>query len=289
MQKTFFEKNTPTPIQEKRPMEKKFLIVDDYDDLRTALTEEFSKNGNVIETTNNRDDGIRLMKADDFDVIITDLDGEQLIDEDEKTAEDVPTCFPEKIDEDKHPRSHIKAFKICITEYKTGKFSDDEIKDCVETILKYKSKHIDRDKDIQNRHEKIEFEIPSILNLMHSVLEYLTERVEKLGVVNPERSNLFVALDEAFVNAVKHGNKFDAGKNIRIVADITPKEARFTIEDEGEGFDVSAIPDPTDIENLFKSSGRGVMFMYNIMDEVAYNEKGNRITLVKKSENETES
>jgi serine/threonine-protein kinase RsbW len=108
-------------------------------------------------------------------------------------------------------------------------------------------------------------------------------------LVNPERSNLFVALDEAFVNAVKHGNKFDAGKTIRIVADVTPKEARFSIEDEGEGFDISTIPDPTDIENLFKTSGRGVMFMYNIMDEVVYNEKGNRITMVKKSEKQTEA
>ncbi len=266
-------------------MEKKFLIIDDYDDLRTALVKSFSKNGNIVETTDNRDDGIRLMKADKFDVIITDLDGDQLVVENDENSEDAPSCFPEELEvEEVEQRSHIKAFKICITNYKSGKFSDKEIKNCVETILKYKSKHIDRDRDIQNRHEKIEFEIPSVLNLMHSILEYLVKRVEKLGIVNPERSNLFVALDEAFVNAVKHGNKFDAAKNIRIVADITPQEARFTIEDEGEGFDVSAIPDPTDIENLFKTSGRGVMFMYNIMDEVAYNAKGNRITLVKKSE-----
>lgn len=268
-------------------MEKKFLIVDDYDDLRTALAEVFSKNGNIIKTANNRDDGIRLMKSDKFDVIITDLDGDELIVEDEEIAEDVPECFPEEIEAEEiatEKRSHIKAFKICITDYKSGKFSDEEIKDCVETILEHKSKHIDRNQDIQNRHEKIEFEIPSVLNLMHSILEYLVKRVEKLGIVNPERSNLFVALDEAFVNAVKHGNKFNTEKNVRIVADITPKEARFTIEDEGEGFDVSAIPDPTDSENLFKSSGRGVMFMYNIMDEVAYNAKGNRITMVKKSE-----
>ncbi len=271
-------------------MEKKFLIIDDYDDLKTALSELFNKNGNIVEVANNREDGIRLMKADKFDVIITDLDGDELIIEDEDAADDSPTCFPEEVEETSNEiRSHIKAFKVCITDYKSGKFSDEEVKDCVETILKHKSKYIDRDKAIQQRHEKIEFEIPSVLDLMHSILEYLTKRVEKLGVVNPERSNLFVALDEAFVNAVKHGNKFDAGKNIRIVADITPEEARFTIEDEGEGFDVSTIPDPTDIENLFKTSGRGVMFMYNIMDEVIYNSKGNRITMVKKSERETET
>ncbi len=250
-------------------MEKRFLIVDDYDDLRTALGEVLSQNGNIIETTDNRDDGIKFMQEEKFDVIVTDLDGEELDVRDEKDNEN---------------RSNVKAFKICIPKFENGKFSDSEIKDCVETILKYKSKHIDRYNHIKDRHEKIEFEIPGVLNLMHSVLDYLTKRVEKLGVVNAEKSNLFVALDEAFVNAVKHGNKFKTEKNIRIIADITPKEARFTIEDEGEGFDVSAIPDSTDTENLFKTSGRGVMFMYNIMDEVIYNDRGNRITMVKKCE-----
>ncbi|MET0753027.1 MAG: ATP-binding protein, partial [Pyrinomonadaceae bacterium] len=62
-------------------------------------------------------------------------------------------------------------------------------------------------------------------------------------------------------------------------------EARFTIEDEGEGFDVQSIPDPRNPENLFKTSGRGVLFIYNIMDEVKYNERGNRLTMIKKSDN----
>ncbi|MDH3492961.1 MAG: ATP-binding protein, partial [Acidobacteriota bacterium] len=97
-------------------------------------------------------------------------------------------------------------------------------------------------------------------------------------------SNLFVALDEAFVNAVKHGNKYDTSKMVRISVEISPKKASFTIEDEGEGFDVEAIPDPTDPENLFKTSGRGVMFIYNIMDEVSYNPRGNRLTMVKLNE-----
>ena len=113
------------------------------------------------------------------------------------------------------------------------------------------------------------------------------KRVEKLGVVKSEQSNLFVALDEAFVNAVKHGNKFDSTKLVRIAAEVSPAEARFTIEDEGEGFDVNSIPDPLDPANLFKTSGRGVLFIYNIMDEVKYNERGNRLTMIKRSDRES--
>jgi len=70
---------------------------------------------------------------------------------------------------------------------------------------------------------------------------------------------------------------------VRITAEISKKEAKFTIEDEGEGFDVNNIPDPLDPENLFKTSGRGVLFIYNIMDEVKYNDRGNRLTMVKKA------
>jgi serine/threonine-protein kinase RsbW len=138
-------------------------------------------------------------------------------------------------------------------------------------------------------HELIEFELPSAISLMHIVLEYLMKRVEKLGVVKAEQSNLFVALDEAFVNAVKHGNKYDAKKLVRITADASPSEARFTIEDEGEGFDVNSIPDPLDPANLFKTSGRGVLFIYNLMDEVKYNERGNRLTMIKKRADKTET
>ena len=93
---------------------------------------------------------------------------------------------------------------------------------------------------------------------------------------------------DEFVNAVKHGNKYDQNKLVRITADLSPKEARFTIEDEGEGFNVNQIPDPRDPSNLFKTSGRGVLLIYNIMDEVEYNDRGNRLTMVKRPDNSLE-
>ena len=95
---------------------------------------------------------------------------------------------------------------------------------------------------LAHTHEKIEFELPSDLALMNGVLQYLLERVSKLGLIAPEGSNLFVALDEAFVNAVKHGNKNDPTKLVRVGAELSPSEACFTVEDEGEGFDVQTFP-----------------------------------------------
>lgn len=260
-------------------MQKKILIVDDYDDLSTALTDEFSRLGHFIKTVESRDEAVRFIEEENFDLIISDLGGEHLAAE----TNDEITCLPDA--ESALPAS-IKAFKICVSNYKNNEFTEDELKNFVETTLNYKAKFVDQKEIVQNWHEKIEFEIPSFISLMHTILDYLLRRVEKNGVVSSENSNLFVALDEAFVNAVKHGNKFDTRKLVRITAEVSNKEARFTVEDEGEGFDITAIPDPTDTENLFKTSGRGVLIIHNVMDEVRYNERGNRLEMIKKSESQ---
>jgi serine/threonine-protein kinase RsbW len=268
-------------------MQRRILIVDDHDDLSSALEEVFSKIGYFVKTTESRDKALQLDKSHDYDLVITDLDGDAAFPK-ENSEETENTCLPtndETLDEEETSRSHIKAFKVCATNFKRDEFNEDELKNIFETILNYKAQFVDKMQVVQHLREKIEFEFPSAISLMHSVLNYLMKRVEKVGVINPESSNLFVALDEAFVNAVKHGNKFDKNKIVRVSAEVSPKEARFTVEDEGEGFDVNAIPDPTNPENLFKTSGRGVLFIYNIMDEVKYNERGNRLTMIKKSEN----
>ena len=262
-------------------MSRKILIIDDHDDLATALKDEFTSLGHEVTTSASRASAIEIAADQTFDLVITDLDGKNLLSGlNSNGHEDLP-CLPKPISES---RSTVKAFKICLANYATSNFDEAEINELVKTTLNYKAQFIDRGEAIKNRSEQIDFEVPSIISIMHDILEYLMKRVEKLGVVSPERSNLFVALDEAFVNAVKHGNKFDTNKLVRISVRISPKKASFTIEDEGEGFDVKSIPDPTDPENLFKTSGRGVMFIYNIMDEVSYNKRGNRLTMVKKSE-----
>ena len=262
-------------------MSRTILIIDDHDDLATALKAEFTELGHVVTVAESREEAVTLGQPKPFDLVITDLNGANLISDPNLNGSDSMPCLPEPLEK---PQGNIKAFKICLANYDLKTFGEEEIEALVKTTLNYKAKFIDRGPALKNRREKIDFEIPSTIALMGDVLDYLMKRVEKLGVINPEQSNLFVALDEAFVNAVKHGNKFDTNKLVRISVEISPKKATFTIEDEGEGFDVESIPDPTNPENLFKTSGRGVMFIYNIMDEVSYNQRGNRLTMVKKSE-----
>ena len=115
-----------------------------------------------------------------------------------------------------------------------------------------------------------------------------------------------IALEETLLNAVYHGNlevssklkengdePFHAlvrerqkqapyaARRVRVSARVTPAKATFVVEDEGPGFDVAGLPDPTDPEFLERPSGRGLLLMRSFMDEVRYNAAGNRCTLVK--------
>ena len=263
-------------------MQRRILIVDDHDDLKTALTEVFATLGFFVKSTISRDEAVELDQANAFDLVITDLDGDKAFPP-KNAPEDADSCLPTN-ETNGFDRSFVKAFKICATNFRRESFDEDELKNFFETILNYKAQFVDKTNSVKHIREKIEFEFPSAISLMHSILDYLMKRVEKVGIIEAENSNLFVALDEAFVNAIKHGNKFDADKIVRISAEVSPTEARFTIEDEGEGFNVAEIPDPTNPENLFKTSGRGVLIIHNIMDEVRYNERGNRLTMVKKKD-----
>lgn len=264
-------------------MQRRILIIDDHDDLATALDEVFSHVGHDVKLLENRDDALRIEDLEAYDLVITDLDIGAKPSADLDGAGTCMATLPPAI-----PGEHVKAFKYCAANFRRDKFDEDELKNLTATVLDYKIRFVDTTDAVADLHEHIEFELPSALSLMHIVLEYLLKRVEKLGVIKTEQSNLFVALDEAFVNAVKHGNKYDARKLVRITAEVSHKEAKFTIEDEGEGFDVHNIPDPLDPENLFKTSGRGVLFIYNIMDEVKYNKRGNRLTMIKKAAEPTE-
>ena len=259
---------------------RRILIVDNNDELRFLLEQVLGQLGHDVIVTGERKKALCRDDLDSFDLIISDLseaevNGQPIGDLQRKhlvTPLSAQVSSPDI----------IKAFKMGAANYLRLPYNRDELRDIVEKTLAYKLRYVDDPSVLSHVHEKIEFELPSDLALMNGVLDYLQERVAKLGLIKPERSNLFVALDEAFVNAVKHGNKNDPTKLVRITAELTPQEASFTVEDEGEGFDIKQIPDPCDPANLFRTTGRGVLLIYNIMDEVEYNAQGNRVKMIKR-------
>lgn len=151
------------------------------------------------------------------------------------------------------------------------------------------------------------FTLDNDLSLVSPLISYLQE---KMGHCSPweegERIRAGVALEEAVVNGLVHGNLGissdvrESGQDefvrlveqrrqespyqerrLHIVATVSPESAIFVVRDEGEGFDPEALPDPTDPDNLERASGRGVLLMRTFMDEVSYNQRGNEVKLIK--------
>ena len=269
-------------------MEKRrILIVDNNDELRALLEQSLGKLGHDVVVTGERQQALAREDLDEFDLVISDLSEAEVNGQPIGDLQRKHLVTP--VESGLSEPAIIKAFKLGAANYLRLPYNADELRQIVEQTLSYKLRYVDDPTLLSQVHEKIEFELPSDLSLMDGVLEYLQERVSKLGLIRPERSNLFIALDEAFVNAVKHGNKNNPNKLLRITAELSPKEACFTVEDEGEGFNIGDIPDPCDPANLFRTSGRGVLLIYNIMDEVEYNAQGNRVKMVKRPENSVEA
>lgn len=95
--------------------------------------------------------------------------------------------------------------------------------------------------------------------------------------------NMLVALSEAVNNAIRHGNKLDESKSVDIVFNHEGDKFKFTIRDEGKGFDYNNVPDPTSPENIEKPDGRGIFLMRNLANEVNFMDKGSTVELVFKA------
>lgn len=88
-----------------------------------------------------------------------------------------------------------------------------------------------------------------------------------------------LALEEALVNAIKHGNQLDLSKSVSISYQVLRLSFEIRITDQGPGFDPDDLPDPTAIENLERPCGRGVMLMRHYMSDVEYYPPGNSLRM----------
>ncbi len=93
-----------------------------------------------------------------------------------------------------------------------------------------------------------------------------------------------LALEEAFLNAMKHGNKMDPKKEIKVDYAVNTDRVEISMMDQGEGFEPMDIPDPRRGENLYKTEGRGLLLMRSYMDVIEYNESGNCVRMVRYKE-----
>jgi len=130
-----------------------------------------------------------------------------------------------------------------------------------------------------------ELTLPSRIEAVNEAAAAIAGILNSSGVPEESTFGVDMALREAVTNAVLHGNKQDEAKFVRVKARSSPDRIEISVEDEGQGFDPVAIPDPTATENILKSSGRGIFFMRNFMDEVEWLNRPEGGTTVRMTKN----
>ena len=157
---------------------------------------------------------------------------------------------------------------------------------------------------------QLHFSIANDNSLVAPLIKRLERAVLELGICSQaELIRMAVALSEAITNAIDHGNlELDSElrqddervyhrlgeerrkqspyreRRVRVGVGVTRSEATFTIRDEGPGFDVTKLPDPTDPANLCRIGGRGLLLIRTLMDDVRFNNAGNEIILLKRKQ-----
>lgn len=126
-----------------------------------------------------------------------------------------------------------------------------------------------------------ELTIPSDLAEARRVQELIEQALQSCGYTEHDIFSIKLALEEALVNAIKHGNQLDPDKRVFVVFHVSPQRFDIRITDEGAGFNPEDVPDPTAIENLERPCGRGLLLMRGFMTEVEYHGRGNIVTMSK--------
>ena len=158
------------------------------------------------------------------------------------------------------------------------------------------------------KESRSKFFLKNDLELIPTLVNYFLESMSHMGLGDEsDRMRVSVALEEALSNAIHHGNlevnsqlrENDESayyacirerqglspyrdREVEVLVSMSDEHATFSIRDEGPGFNVAALPDPRDEENLENASGRGILLMRSFMDEVSYNDVGNMVTMTKR-------
>ena len=129
------------------------------------------------------------------------------------------------------------------------------------------------------------FQVASDLANVQKTSQEVVSFLKPLLLSEAALFDIRLCLEEALINAMKYGNRLCGDLSVDLEVEAGPEEVRLTVQDQGPGFDVKNLEDCTEEKNLFRNRGRGVYLIHQLMDEVRYNEKGNRLVMVKSLKN----
>lgn len=284
----------------------RILIVDDEESVCNVLVKFVARQGFRPDSAFSGDEALALLERNDYDFVITDLmmpgtDGLELLQRVKAMKVDVPVAII----------TGFGTLDLAIEAIRNG--AVDFIKKPFDfgRITQLISKVFERRKHDVSYQEALAvltsgtFQLPNDVVVLESAARIATKRLEG----TPFYDGVYLALIESLTNAMEHGNleisqdekleasskgRFDEVRQSRLAdhalnarkiflkTEISDHAICFTVRDEGKGFDYNSLPDPTQPENIFNASGRGVLLIQCYMDEVSWNEAGNEVRLLKK-------
>ena len=132
--------------------------------------------------------------------------------------------------------------------------------------------------------ESVDRLLESKLDSVDEAEDLVVQMAEKAGFEEDDLHKIAMSVRESMVNAVVHGNRYNAHKKVHVTVSNGPGKLEIRIVDQGEGFELTEVPDPLDEENLLRNSGRGIFLMKAFMDEVQVRRAqpvGTEVTMVK--------
>jgi serine/threonine-protein kinase RsbW len=143
-----------------------------------------------------------------------------------------------------------------------------------------------------NEPRSFELTVPSRLEEMAAVHALVEEAIKEYRLTDDLAHWIELTISESMINAIQHGNKCDPAKNATLRISSNGDAIEVIVEDQGKGFQLDDIADPTNVENLLKPSGRGILIIRSFMDEVNLSNReggGSRLRMVKRIPKDNES
>ncbi|MDG1896854.1 MAG: response regulator [Fuerstiella sp.] len=287
------------------------LVVDDSATDRTRIAGLLSRMSDYeVITASGGAEAKEILSASRIDLVLTDLqmpevDGLELVKDLRRNHSDIPVVLMTGTGSEEIA---VQAMKAGAANYVNKTSGPKWLRENIERVLSAQGEiqsHRELLKSL--RRDEYEFLLGNDRGLMASTARFLRQVVQSTGLcADSDLPRLGIAMEEALLNACLHGNlELDSvlregdddrfndlarkrsasqpwkDRHVTVRASISPKQFKVEITDDGPGFDPSCLPDPTASENLLKPHGRGIMMMRLFLDDVQWNERGNRVTMIK--------
>lgn len=265
------------------------LVVEDSKTMQTFLTNLLKKEDYEVIVASDGETGLQLFQQglienNPFDIVMTDIvmpgmSGLEVLKQVKTLNYDTIVVV---LTSDANVDTAIEALNLGANNFLHKPPNSEEILNVMWRATKHREIFLENEELNPFTERTIHIEIPSQLRFIKGIAHNIIADAKLMGYDERDlRDKIPVTVDEAVTNAIKHGNKFQEDKTVMIDIFINTDRIKIVVADQGVGFDVSAVPDPTDPMNFLKPSGRGILFMNIGMDEIRYNEKGNMLTLIK--------